>query len=155
MIASRRVGQPPRRSSSDRNLELGGDLFNLFRRVRYVDQVKETNELQTVTRVAHGSINLPSSSQSGVIERLEHTVERPWVLRWSNLYSPERLHRRLVQKIKNNAAASDRGCGKSEPRLYPFPIGRPTKSILAVKFTTGRGHGSTDPADYRHLSFLE
>ena len=138
------LSPPPfRQRASSINLKLGSDPFNLLGRVRYVDQVEETNKLQAVTRVADGAINLPSSPQSGVVERLEHTVERPWIPRQRNLrmrsLGRRRVHRPrpLGQKVKSSHAAAS-----SDPRSLYF--------AKSTKFTRKHGHNSTNSAVNRH-----
>lgn len=125
--------------------------------------MKETNELQAVTRVTDGPIDQPSSSQGGVIERLEHAVERPGVPRQRNFRSGERVDRGPVEEIEDRAAASYRPCDDSEPRFSsPFSLSAGDAAAAAILlageptgFTTTRPHGSIRSTDYRHHFLID
>lgn len=71
----------------------------------HVDQIEKPNVFQAVTRVTQGLIDLPSPSQGGVVEGLEHAIERPRVTRQRDPV----LQRfdRLVQEVEDRAATAD------------------------------------------------
>ena len=125
--------------------------------MRYVDQIEKTNVLETVTRAAHGSINLPSSSQRRVIERFKYTVERPRIPRHPNLQI-ERVHgRRLIEEVEDcPATATNRARHQSEQSFHSFRIGANARwSPLPANTSVAklRPQSTIDSTDYRHLFY--
>lgn len=124
-----------------------------------------------MTRATDVSVHCPPSSQRRVIERRENAVERPGISRQRN--DPfHGIHGRLVETVKDDAAAPEHPCDRSDPyfhrstatsgsvagasRFLPFgsPI-EPRDSVDAIEFATRHRQSSTDSRDYRHHFSIE